>query len=296
MIVEKPLAFGRTGSLVGIVAAPADGPAADTPTVVFVNAGIIHRIGPNRLYVRLARELARRGVPSLRFDLGGIGDSATGRDERGSILEIVERDLGDAIDLAVRQSGSGSAVLVGLCSGADNGLQAAVRDERVVGVVQLDPATYRPTSFFVRHYTRALLDPRTWKLLLTGEHPVRHRIGRRSADRDEPEPDAPTPFLAPTALPPRETMRDQLLALTRRGCRLLYVFSGGMPYRYNHGSQFARAFPEIEIGREIQLHYRADWDHTFSDPEWQEDLIELVSGWIVSEFAGTNREGELRSA
>jgi hypothetical protein len=41
------------------------------------NMGANHRIGPRRINVKLARVLAARGVSSLRFDLGGVGDSET---------------------------------------------------------------------------------------------------------------------------------------------------------------------------------------------------------------------------
>jgi hypothetical protein len=39
------------------------------------NAGMLHRVGPYRLHVRLARDLARMGFSSLRVDLADTGDS-----------------------------------------------------------------------------------------------------------------------------------------------------------------------------------------------------------------------------
>ena len=165
MYAEKPVAFGRWNSLIGVTCTPAQPHVtreAGAPAAVFLNAGILHRVGPNRLYVRLARMLADAGIPSLRFDLAGVGDSPTARDPRGSVLDIVERDIADAIDFAARQSRDGTVVLIGLCSGADNALQAAVRDERVAGAVLLDPNVHRTRGFWLRHYARKLVHPDTW--------------------------------------------------------------------------------------------------------------------------------------
>src|ERR1044072_1198890 len=47
----------------------------ERPTIVFFNAGMIHRIGPNRIHVKLARKLSNEGYDVFRFDLGGQGDS-----------------------------------------------------------------------------------------------------------------------------------------------------------------------------------------------------------------------------
>ena len=68
LVNEKPLIAITT-------VAPRRRAEAGQPWVVLLNAGIIHRIGPNRLYVQLARRLASRGHAVLRFDLAGIGDS-----------------------------------------------------------------------------------------------------------------------------------------------------------------------------------------------------------------------------
>ena len=43
--------------------------------VVFLNAGGVGRSGPNRLWTTFARAWAKAGLPSLRLDVSGVGDS-----------------------------------------------------------------------------------------------------------------------------------------------------------------------------------------------------------------------------
>ena len=40
-------------------------------TVVMLNAGLIHRVGPFRMNIELAERLARRGIDLFRFDAVG---------------------------------------------------------------------------------------------------------------------------------------------------------------------------------------------------------------------------------
>ena len=69
--------FGTSHRLFGVLVKPRVA-SADRPAVIMTNAGTVHRIGPHRLYVDLARELAELGFTVLRMDLSGIGDSAVG--------------------------------------------------------------------------------------------------------------------------------------------------------------------------------------------------------------------------
>jgi hypothetical protein len=69
---EEALSFGDGGRLFGILSEPGRGART---AVIFLNADANHRVGPNRLYVSLARDLAARGYPAFRFDVGGLGDS-----------------------------------------------------------------------------------------------------------------------------------------------------------------------------------------------------------------------------
>ena len=77
VLTEEPLQFGEGGRLFGILTLPGMPPrrAQELPVFVFLSAGLLHRVGPHGLHVRLGRELAQMGFSSLRVDLAGTGDS-----------------------------------------------------------------------------------------------------------------------------------------------------------------------------------------------------------------------------
>ena len=73
------------GHLRGIVTRPAAGPPPH-PLLILLNAGAVRRIGPNRLYVALARRVAAGGALVLRVDLSGL---ATARRDPGRPERVV---------------------------------------------------------------------------------------------------------------------------------------------------------------------------------------------------------------
>jgi len=66
--------FGPEERLFGIVSQP-ERPRIGAPAVLFLTAGLLHHVGPHRLYVQAARQLNTLGFTALRFDLGDVGDS-----------------------------------------------------------------------------------------------------------------------------------------------------------------------------------------------------------------------------
>ena len=78
---ESLVQLGAEGHLVGTLVQPT-GPSAAVG-VLFVNAGVIHRIGPHRIHVKLGRALAqdRRAVVAAGPD-GTGGQWPCGRDRR----------------------------------------------------------------------------------------------------------------------------------------------------------------------------------------------------------------------
>lgn len=115
-------------------------PGSGVPTVVFLNPATDHHVGPNRLWVHLARRWAELGVRSLRLDLSGIGDSPA----RPGRAELVVRSA-DAFDdvrevaEALSPDDPGDVVLVGLCSGAYQALESAL-ELGARGVLAVNPS------------------------------------------------------------------------------------------------------------------------------------------------------------
>lgn len=278
---ETPVIFGRDRSLVGVHCRTA-GVAAMKPFVVFLNAGIIHSPGPNRMNTRLARSLAHIGISSLRFDQSGIGDSVLPAAATAMpIRERVRLDIDDALDYAREQYDATSFVVGGLCSGADNALRLAARRDDVCGVFMLDLNVARTRGYWVRHYSRRLLRGESWRNLLTGRHSALRRLRTLLGGSVEAAPEGPTEQALPhDAVIPQIEMREMLQRVVGREVALLCIFSGGIEKQYNYAGQFLDLFPEVNFADRLRLQYEPDADHTFTGAALQERLRGSVVGWV----------------
>ena len=161
--IEEILTAGSPDPLVGVVSIPAN---LDTraPCLVLLNSGMMHHVGTCNLSVRIARAAAAVGISSCRFDFSGIGDSRSrtfdGTHEEREVSEVREvlETLQGRLDIS-------RFVLCGLCSGADASLTTAEVDDRVVGIVQIDPLMFRTRSWYYNHYYQRITDPGAWRRL-----------------------------------------------------------------------------------------------------------------------------------
>ena len=64
---EEAIVFGDDDHLIGIFTHAAM-PGENAPVFIQLNAGMLHRVGPNRLSVKIAKALSEIGIPSFRFD------------------------------------------------------------------------------------------------------------------------------------------------------------------------------------------------------------------------------------
>lgn len=143
-MMDEPLQFGEGGRLFGVLTRP-DDEGQDKPVFVFLNAGLLHRAGPHRLHVRMARRLAAHGFHSLRVDLGGLGDSLA---PPGVIYpESVRVDFADILELIQTETGLSRIVLTGLCAGADNAIRLTADNPAVSGLVLMDPVCEKDAAF-----------------------------------------------------------------------------------------------------------------------------------------------------
>src|SRR5260370_12872393 len=222
---EKALFCGDPPILLGITSEPPTStPAPERPAFLILNAGLVHRVGPARKSVRLARRLAADGYLTMRFDLSGIGDSEPRRDTL-SFDERAILDVRQAMDHLQRTRGVRRFVLMGLCSGADNSFRTALRDDRVMGAVMIDTFGYRTPGFYLRHYGRRLLRPKAWRrLALRVAGRVRQRA-ERVLGVDRPQPPAPPPPPYAREFPPQAEFVAGVRALVDRGAHLHFVYS-----------------------------------------------------------------------
>lgn len=288
--IETPVAFGDRGDLFGVLSQPAaGGHAAQAGTaVLLLNVGGNYRVGPNRVYVKLARELAASGYRVLRMDVTGIGDS---RIQEGFSSDSMYRsdavaDVGAAIDM-LRQRGCERIFLLGICSGAYLAFQAALQDARVDGqmiinarLLEWDAEKNGPWQSSMqqyykstRYYRHKLLSGEVYARVLRGEVDVAG-IARRFLDLGRARMKRVVDRLAGRV--PQEGVLAKMKHLAGRGVQTLVAMSeedDGLDYvEFHLGSRGSRM--------RGQPHFRMvlieEADHTFSTVASQRALIKVV--------------------
>lgn len=263
--------FGRHGSLAGILTRPTGEPTGIP--VVLLGAGIIHKVGPSRASVEVARILAAAGHPTLRFDLSGIGDSPRVRED--SMDETAVRDVEDAISLVEERVGApGGVALVGFCSGADNGLFVAAQDSRVSRLSLFDPTVHRTRGFEKRRMTRRLTSARSWWNVLSGRS-----LALELKDRMAIDAERPPGFYGLLTQSPEETDR-RVAELVSRGVPILYVLSQGCHDYCNGPEQVEESLPTGYDPEFIQVLWAPEMDHILSTAPQRRTLADAVLGHL----------------
>lgn len=276
---SRPVVFGPEGNLVGIISVP-DAPVSDDVGFILFNSGVLPRIGPHRLNVRLAQRLVDEGQTSFRFDLAGQGDS---RAASGALdyMSQSAADLRSAMDLLESAHGIRRFALIGVCSGALSSYQVALDDPRVVGLLMFDGYWYRTA------WTRPV---EYWKRFRAASWPeiiarIRERLSgstRRPASQA-----APGLFDAAegSANPPKQQFADGMQRLVDRGVAVCLVYSGSILDYYSYGAQLRHAFPGYDFVSRVRCDYRPDIDHVFLLGETQSRMAALVASWIPEVLA-----------
>lgn len=276
---EATLAFGRDGGLIGTLCLPDEGVCAKSGLVLF-NAGVVHRVGPHRINVKLARELARRGVASIRFDLHGMGDSRRSSAELGHAQQVVA-DLREAMDELQRHSGADRFALLGFCSGVPQSRDAALADSRVEHVILYDGFNV-PTRRARRRYLAQ-------RLKAHGFGPAAMRLwGRRFIE-----------YLVtqlrglsgggngPGGQDAVENLPAALRSLRERGVRVTVLHSGADFSAVNYPEQAAEHFGSGVSG--LRFGFLPDVDHVLTSRQAQREYID----WMLATLLPGGADGGL---
>jgi alpha-beta hydrolase superfamily lysophospholipase len=300
---ERILRIGKQ-QLFGILSEPS-GPPASRPrarpsqrtAAIFLNPGAIHRIGMNRMYVRLARRFAAQGVPSLRLDISSIGDSAAGKSQPENRIysKHAVADVRAAIEELARQGVAERFVLIGLCSGAYAAYHSALADPRVAGALLINPQTFeyregdslevqrRKNFSEARYYQRSLFRASSWAKALRGDVDFTYITGvlvtRARAVASSRWALLRQALLARQA---PNSLVSQLEALCERGCRVFCIYSAddpGLEHFHDAVRPYERALlRQPRFGLEII----AGPDHTFTPLASQARLAELLERCVTA--------------
>jgi pimeloyl-ACP methyl ester carboxylesterase len=270
---EQIAMFGIRQNLNGILTVPRGGGHANKPAIVILNSGVVHRIGHHRMYVTMARRLAAAGHAVLRFDLSGIGDSA-----RSDSLEpgpAAVADVASALDWLSETRGFKTAVLLGLCSGADLALKYGHTDDRIVGLVLLDPSIPPTWRSYVHYIGERVTNMRSWRTFLLGRGRIwGDLISRMVAAVGIPLIEAQNRLVDPKSRTKLEALFKHSL---ERNIRLLVVFTEGFA---EYPEQLLHAFPSLTFSNMLTLEYFNDCDHVFTPAKHRERLNQLVLSFL----------------
>ncbi|HVY81933.1 MAG TPA: hydrolase 1, exosortase A system-associated, partial [Steroidobacteraceae bacterium] len=285
---EYPVLFACAGDeLTGMI--HRGRPDAKRGVIIVVAGGPQYRAGAHRQFVSLARKLASRcGYPVLRFDLRGMGDSAG--IHRG--FQQSDADIRAAIDtLLKREPGLESVVLLGECESASGILFYAYRDERVPGVVLVNPWVRteggRAEVIMKHYYWSRLTSKDFWRKVAGGQFnpieslasfftTVRNYLSGRKLRRVTADDGAD---MANLPLPVKTAV-----GLRRFRGRVLILMSGN--------DYIAREFDEVIRSSQAWVGLLDDprvlrrdlegADHTFSREHWKRQASDWVCEWVAS--------------
>lgn len=285
---ERTLTFPCNGNwLYGILSLPK---SSVSRGVLIVVGGPQYRVGSHRQFTLLARHLAAQGVPVLRFDYRGMGDS------EGDVrtFEELDDDLRCAIDGFLKEVPSLSELVIwGLCDAASAALFYAPQDKRVTGLVLLNPwarTDEGAAKAYLKHYYIArLFEPHLWSKILQGRFnyseagqsflktagtvlkrkksavAITNTEGIKSCDR------APLPERMFTGL---SRFEGKLLLITSGNDLTAQEFLGMV----NDSPSWQKLLASPRVSR-VDL---PEATHTFSRREWRDQVAAWTREWIQS--------------
>lgn len=278
---ESTHLFGRYQSLVGILTDPSPNLSpqqrSNEPAVILLNSGILHHVGPNRLYVRIARNLAEAGMTSFRFDYSGIGDSEIRKDNI-PVEQWVISETQEAMTFLQERKGITQFILAGICSGADIAFLTAREDRRVCGTVLIDIYAKSSLAYTLYAYRSQLMQMRSWLKLLSGRSDfwssVKHAISKDKIRRK-------STGSGEEGRLSEKTLVSHAELLVRKGVHLMFIYSGGSPAYYNYRKYFKQGLSAVEPMENVETRIIEEADHGFTLLEYQELLIELIHNWSL---------------
>ncbi len=286
-VEEFPIVFScQSDQLIGFIHKPGN---ASTIGILMVVGGPQYRAGSHRQFVLLARMLADNGITVMRFDYRGMGDS------QGSIRSFtnVDEDINTAIDTFYKHNSELTGVVIwGLCDAASAASFYAYQDDRIKGLVLLNPWVFTEQgaakTYLKHYYLQRLLNPELWRKVFYLQFDYRQSfssliallkniMGSNSPFDKKTENKGMSLVDENLALP--ERVRE---CLHRFNAPILFVLSGrdltADEFRdvVKADSKWQALFELPDVSKRELM----ESDHTFSSQKWRDEVAQLSLQWI----------------
>jgi len=254
--------------------------------VLIIVGGPQYRVGSHRQFLLLARHLAAEGIPCMRFDVRGMGDS------EGQVrsFEQLDQDIAAAIDCFFSSCPHlTQVVLWGLCDGASAATFYAYQDSRVTGLVLLNPWVFteqgEAKAYLKHYYLQRLLSRDFWCKVFSFKFDYVASLGslfnllRRALTKKHVDQSANT-----------LTKVDENLILPVRVRECLKQFSHPVLLILSGRDLTADQFKDVVQGdpqwqallheSRFTRHDFPDSDHTFSSKAWRDQVADRTANWV----------------
>ena len=241
--------------------------------LVLVVGGPQTRVGSHRLFVHLARALAKQGVHVFRFDYTGAGDS------EGEVTQFtdIQADIDAALSCFSRRNPDIETFsLLGLCDAASAILLylKQKQDSRIERLFLLNPWVRQEVTqakmFLGSYYLKRLASLDFWRKFLTGKVNVA-KSGKEIKEFSSiarSNPATSTSFVD-----------DMLQGLVKFSGDSHIILSGNdlTADEFSVLCQSNHLWQSAVTSRLVQQHLVKLADHTFSQPDEEQKLVSLIT-------------------
>ena len=243
--------------------------------VVMLNSGLLHRVGPSRLYVDLCRQLSEMGFISVRIDIAGKGDTPRrqGYDAEQSVL----LDYDQTCKHISNQYGVQQFIVLGLCSGADDAFLVASSRNNVVGMAILDGYAPKTPKFILKHFGYKALRISAW-LRLPRRLVRKFLLGVGAAETSEDELDVSEVRNFPTIAQAKQRFEHMCQYIESA----VYIYTAATKSYYNYQGQLLEVFDTFKPSRGVREVYMPAAKHTFPLLHHRLQVTKLICDWAVS--------------
>jgi len=296
-VKESILYFGAKNENIAILTETDKSKDSNLPTVLILNSGANHRVGPSRLYVSIARELSLMGFRCLRIDVPGIGDSIISSQALENIeyINSSSHKILEATKALTPNPLNNDFILMGLCSGAYFSFHAALElsGVTIAESILINPLTFyweegmtadtSPTKDFSiwNWYKHAITNQDSWIKLIQGKIDYKS-LATAIQNRIIMKFTSSFKYLKHTETlkninKHREQLPADLIKITDKNIQIQFILSRSDPGHDILMTNAGKTIKKLQRSNKIDIKFIEDADHTFSKYKPRRNLIYTIT-------------------